>query len=89
MLATFFFVLAVVFLWLLSKGYFTQEIMARGWGNQVWIYRRSCEPILYWVTFCMYLVIAGQYGVAHNTTADYINFNLKTPIYSISALNTR
>ena len=58
MLATFFFVLAVVFIWLLFKGYCTQEIMARGWGNQVWIYRRSCEPILYWVTFWMYLVIA-------------------------------
>lgn len=57
-IATFFFALAVVFIWLLFKGYSTQEIMARGWGIQVRIYRRSSEPIMYWATFWMYLVIA-------------------------------
>jgi ABC-type spermidine/putrescine transport system permease subunit I len=58
MMATLFFALGVVFIWLLFKGYATQEIMARGWGTQVRIYRRSSEPILYWATFWMYLVIA-------------------------------
>lgn len=58
MFAIFFFALAVVFIWLLFKGYSTQEIMARGWGIQVRIYRRSSEPIRYWVTFWTYLVCA-------------------------------
>ncbi len=58
MFATFFFALGVVFIWLLFKGYSTQAIMARGWGIKVRIYRRSSEPIRYWATFWMYLVIA-------------------------------
>jgi ABC-type spermidine/putrescine transport system permease subunit I len=57
MIAIFFFALGIVFIWLLFKGYTTQEIMARGWGIQVRIYRRSSEPIRYWATFWMYLVI--------------------------------
>lgn len=57
MIANFFFALGAVFIWLLFKGYSTQEIMARGWGIQVRIYRRSGEPIMYWATFWMYLVI--------------------------------
>ena len=57
MIATVFLALAVVFIWLLYKGYSTQEIMARGWGSQVRIYQRSSEPIMYWITFWTYLVI--------------------------------
>lgn len=57
MVATLFFVLAVVFIWLLFKGHSDQEIMARGWGTQVRKYQRSSEPIMYWATFWMYLVI--------------------------------
>lgn len=58
MIATFFFSLAVVFIWLMFNGYSNQEIMARGWGIQVRIYRRSSEPFKYWATFWMYLAIA-------------------------------
>ena len=58
MVASFFFVLGAVFIWLLFKGYSTQEIMARGWGIQVRRYRRSSEPLLYWATFWMYVLVA-------------------------------
>jgi hypothetical protein len=58
MTATFFFALGAVFIWLLFKGYSTQEIMARGWGIQVRRYHRRSEPIMYWVTFWIYVVIA-------------------------------
>jgi hypothetical protein len=57
MVASIFFSLGLIFIWLLFKGYSTQEIMARGWGTQVRTYRRSSERIMYWVTFWMYLVI--------------------------------
>jgi len=57
MISSFFFALGAVFIWLLFKGYSTQEIMARGWGIQVRRYRRSSEPIMYWVTFWTYVVI--------------------------------
>ena len=57
MFAALFFALAVVFIWLLYNGYSSQEIMARGWGVQVRMYQRSSEPVMYWVTFCTYLVI--------------------------------
>jgi ABC-type spermidine/putrescine transport system permease subunit I len=58
MIATFFFALSAVFIWLLFKGYSILEIKARGWGSQVRSYHRSSEPIMYWVTFWIYVVIA-------------------------------
>jgi|GEM_PF-1430118 len=58
MFATLFFTIGAVFTWLLFKGYATREIMARGWGTQVRIYQRDSEPIRYWITFWMYLILA-------------------------------
>lgn len=58
MLTTLFLALGAVFVWLLLKGYSTREIIARGWGIQVRIYQRDSEPIMYWVTFGTYLVLA-------------------------------
>mgnify|MGYP000933223266 FL=1 len=57
MIAIIFFALGAVFTWLLFKGYSTQEIMARGWGTQVRIYRRDAEPIMYWFTFRLYPIL--------------------------------
>ena len=58
MAAMLFFAIGAVFIWLLFKGYSTQEIMARGWGTQVRIYQRDGEPIMYWFTFGLYLILA-------------------------------
>jgi hypothetical protein len=58
MFATLFLAIGAVFIWLLFKGYSTREIMARGWGTQVRIYQRDTEPIMYWVTFWMYVILA-------------------------------
>jgi hypothetical protein len=58
MFATFFLVIGVLFFWLIFKGLSEQEIMGRGWGSNVRIYRRDNEPIRYWVTFGSYLVCA-------------------------------
>lgn len=57
MAASFFLVMAVVFAWLLFKGYSTGKIMARGWGSEIRLYRRHSEPVWYWVTFSTYVVI--------------------------------
>ena len=58
MIAIIFFAIGAVFIWLLFKGYSNQEIMARGWGTQIRIYQRDAEPIMYWFTFGLYLLLA-------------------------------
>ena len=57
MFAIIFFALGAVFSHLLFKAYSTGEIMARGWGIQVRIYRRDEEAIMFWFTFGLYLVL--------------------------------
>lgn len=57
MAAIVFFAIDAVFVWLLYKGYSTQEIIAQGWGARVRIYHRDSEPIMYWLTFGLYLIL--------------------------------
>ncbi len=58
MVQTIFFLIGAIFIWLLIKGHSTREIMARGWGTEVRIYQRDSEPIMYWFTFWLYMIIA-------------------------------
>lgn len=58
MSAVIFLAMGAVFIWLLAKGRSTGEIMARGWGASVRIYRRDSDTVMYWITFWMYLILA-------------------------------
>ena len=58
MFATFFLIIAILFFWMVFKGFSAEEIKGRGWGIDVQIYRRDSEPIMYWVTFGSYLLCA-------------------------------
>ncbi len=58
MSAAIFLAMGAVFVWLLLKGRSTGEIMARGWGTRVRIYRRDSDTVMYWITFWMYLILA-------------------------------
>jgi len=58
MIPTLFLALGILFFWMVSRAYSTQEIKGRGWGFGVRTYGRNSEPISYWVTFVSYLVCA-------------------------------
>lgn len=57
MYATIFLLLGGVFFWLAFKGYSSGEIMARGWGVEVRIYRQADEPVRFWLTFWLYVAL--------------------------------
>jgi len=58
MIATLLLVTGILFFWLALKAFTSREIEARGWGFSTQIYRRDSEPVMYWVSFLSYLVIA-------------------------------
>lgn len=57
MIATLFFLVGILFLWMAFKGLKSREIKGRGWGFSSRIYRRDYEPVFYWITVSSYVVI--------------------------------
>jgi hypothetical protein len=83
MIATFLFVLSVVFIWLLFKGS-TQEIMARGWGSQLRRYHsrcRSCQDRLAKRNFRVgtdrrhWLLLGGQSNISLNCLGNRLHLH--------------
>jgi hypothetical protein len=48
----------VLFFWMVGKAWSTREIRGRGWGFSSRMYSRDSEPVMYWVNFSSYLIIA-------------------------------
>jgi len=58
MIAVLFLIVGISFFSIVFKAYSSRELKARGWGFSTRIYRRESEPIMYWISFISYLVIA-------------------------------
>ena len=58
MIAPMFLVLGLLLFVLVFKAFSTREIRARGWGFSARTYCRDDEPVMYWVTFASFLVLA-------------------------------
>lgn len=58
MIAILFMIIGIVFSLIVFKAFSTRELKARGWGFSTRIYHRDSEPIMYWISFISYLVIA-------------------------------
>ena len=58
MIAILFMIIGISFSLIVFKAFSTRELKARGWGFSTRIYRRDNEPVMYWISFISYLVIA-------------------------------
>lgn len=58
MIATLFLAAGLFFFWMVFKAISSREIEGRGWGFSSRTYSRDSEPVMFWVTFCSYLICA-------------------------------
>jgi hypothetical protein len=58
MYALLFIVLGILFFTMVLNAVSSRELKARGWGFSIRIYQRDSEPIMYWINFVTYLIIA-------------------------------